>query len=675
MIDCLSSRNVIQGSYAVRNVLVASGFFILFLCNAVPARSQNGVDSVRTVPTIQADSAAVARPDTAKTTADTVVPLRSHGRVLLTSDAPGVVATKQDIRLWDYNGLYEIVELSTHAHPLSTGQAGGMNHVSLYGADPRAIAVGYNTRSLADPALGFYNLEHFPVEGLERVHVLTGTYAVALADNASGGYINLEEVRYNTNKPYTRIWYHQGGYKHIASDGVFSQNIHERVNIALGFRRQSARGRYENSYFDAWNLRGTVRWNVGKYTNLSLSDVFTSHYTETNGGVDWATSAEPGNEITANVRYPALDERVYRHDITLSLSSYLASDSSTSVSGAAYYSHALWEKDRVASLRLSADDRTNLADFTTSRLGITGQFEQWLQTLSVTAGGKIERVANERTVYFADNRDIESSAFGLITLYPHQQVQLTAGARVRFAEEKVHISTGLRAETQLSQALRLWADISRSVRTPSVVEGTELQSEDHLLMLIGSNWKAGTHSVELTAFYRNQNNAIIATPELSTSGTVLATAFSNAADAIQTLGLSAVYQGRIGNIVATAFANVTYRTTAGEQLHTFPLLYSGLSAVYEYTVGRSALRAGVRVRGLTSFTGMRYEPISWSYTSVEEESGIKGNGVDLIASATLGNAAIRLSFNNILGQTYYYVPFYPQEEGAFRLSVSWAFID
>ncbi len=676
MMDCLLTRC----SDAVRDVVIAGGFFFLFALYAAPVYAQNEMppaDTADSLRTQTVDSTAVAADSLKQVAAavDTVLPLRAHGRVLLTMEPAATVVTKYDISLWDYDGLYEIVERATHALPLSLGQAGGMNHVSFYGADPREVAVGYNGRSLVDPALGLYNLEHFPVEGLERVSVMTGTYAVILADDASGAYINLEEIRYNTNRPYTRIWYHQGGYKHIASDGVFSQNISERLNIALGFRRQSARGRYENSFFDAWNLRGALRWNVSDYTNISLSDVFTSHFTETNGGVDWNASAGSANELTAEVEYSALDEHVYRHDLTLAISSYLSQDSSTSVSGSVYYSHALWEKDRVQALRLSPADSSNLVAFTTRRVGVTGQFEQHFRALLLVAGGKIEQLANERTVYFADNRDIESSAFGLVTLFPHSQVKLSAGIRARFSEEKVHMSAGMRAETELGERLQLWADLSRSVRTPSVLEGTELQNEDHLLALVGLGWKSGRHGADLTAFYRNEQNAVVAVPVLTTTGTVVNTSFANATDPVNTIGAILSYEGRVGSFVASAFANAAYRTAAGERIETFPLLYAGLTVMYEYTVGRSALRAGVRVRGLTSFTGNRYVPLTWSYIPVQEESGVKGNGLDLLAGATLGNAAIRLSFNNVFGQTYYYVPFYPQEEGAFRLSVSWAFLD
>src|SRR5690606_23207154 len=131
-----------------------------------------------------------------------------------------------------------------------------------------------------------------------------------------------------------------------------------------------------------------------------------------------------GNELTAAVLYPELDERVYRHDVTLTLTSYLSEDSTTALSGAAYYSHALWEKDRVAALRTGGSDTSNLVSFVTRRFGVTGKLEQQFPVLRLTAGGKLEQVTNERTVYFPDNTDIGAAAFGLVTLFPHEAVQI-----------------------------------------------------------------------------------------------------------------------------------------------------------------------------------------------------------------------------------------------------------
>jgi hypothetical protein len=668
---------------AVRDILVAGGFFFLFGVGAVransPAPSVSTADSTVQTRRPQRDTTAtvadtLAREPRVAVVLDTIIALPAHGRLLLTRELPGTTISKMDMQLVEYDGLFELLEEFTHVYPLSLGSPGQFNHLSFYGAMPQSVGFTYNGRPLADPVSGTFNPEHFPVEAAERVEVLTGTYAIALEDNTAGALVNLQEIRYDTRRPFTRIWYHQGGYGHTASDGVFSQNVAEGLNITAGFRRQSSTGRYENSRIDTWNIRGAIRWNLSDYTNISLSEIFTSHYNETNGGVDAELTPSIGNERTAEVLYPEADERVYRHDVTLTLTSYLSEDSTTAFSGVAYYSHALWEKDRVEALRTGTSDTSNLVPFVNRRLGVTGKLEQRFQALQLTAGGKLEQMTNERTVYFPNNTDIGASAFGLVTLFPHEVVQITGGLRARFADEAVYISAGARADIQLNERLSLSGDLSRSVRTVSVLEGSNLLNEEHLLALGGLHWKEGRHSADVTAFYRSVRNPVQAFPVVNSAGTIVGATYGNG-EPINTFGAIVSYTGRVGSFVGTAFANLSRSNSAGRNIEQFPLMYGGLTVMYEYMVGRSALRGGVRLRGLTSFRGQQYNPLTWSYFSVAQESDVRGNGLDLVASATLGNAFIRASFNNLFGETYYFVPFYPEEANVFRLSVSWAFLD
>ncbi len=49
-------------------------------------------------------------------------------------------------------------------------------------------------------------------------------------------------------------------------------------------------------------------------------------------------------------------------------------------------------------------------------------------------------------------------------------------------------------------------------------------------------------------------------------------------------------------------------------------------------------------------------------------------GITIFATLKLGEAYLRISYNNILSHIYY-VPYYPVYNGNFRLQVAWAFFD
>jgi hypothetical protein len=107
----------------------------------------------------------------------------------------------------------------------------------------------------------------------------------------------------------------------------------------------------------------------------------------------------------------------------------------------------------------------------------------------------------------------------------------------------------------------------------------------------------------------------------------------------------------------------------------YPLFYAGISPYYEIFRGKSFLRLGLNFKFMTSFNGKQFVPQTRRYVDVERESGIFNNGIDLFLSAKLGYAYVRIAFENILAQGYYYTPIYPELERILKISVSWSFMD
>ncbi|MBK9246858.1 MAG: hypothetical protein IPM69_01785 [Ignavibacteria bacterium] len=144
--------------------------------------------------------------------------------------------------------------------------------------------------------------------------------------------INIQERVFNTKTPFTHLWYSQGGYDYVASDGILSQNIAKNWNATIGYRRQSSTSRFLNSDLDLWNIRANIRWSPTSKTTFTLSELFTHRRTGVNGGID-STSPSISNELIAVPKYAEFNERVYRHEVTLSGTTLLTDDTTSSLSG------------------------------------------------------------------------------------------------------------------------------------------------------------------------------------------------------------------------------------------------------------------------------------------------------------------------------------------------------
>jgi uncharacterized membrane protein YwaF len=50
-------------------------------------------------------------------------------------------------------------------------------------------------------------------------------------------------------------------------------------------------------------------------------------------------------------------------------------------------------------------------------------------------------------------------------------------------------------------------------------------------------------------------------------------------------------------------------------------------------------------------------------------------GLTLYTFMRLGNAVVKLDFENVLNAGYYYISFYPERGQILKLSVAWSFFD
>ena len=339
-------------------------------------------------------------------------PLKSHGRAFIIPNESYKSIRKENIQFQNYNTFFDILKTYLPAFPLSLDGIGTYRHLSLFGSSPRDISFQFNNRPYKDLEYGSLNIEQLPTEFMEQAEIFIGSDAVILSDNSSGAAINIQEIRYDTKKPYTRLWYSQAGYDFISADGIYSQNFVKNWNFTFGFRTTTANGRYANSWLQDWNVRTLIRWNPSDYSSISLVENFTNHGYGTNGGVDVDYSSDIYDNIYAHVKYENLNERVFRHDLTLTYTSLPDKDSTSAISGALFISNSEWDNYRSNNLFVNANDTVNIINHTSHYIGATAKYEQdFFNSFQLRVGGEIEYDVLPQTYYFDELKDLSFSAF------------------------------------------------------------------------------------------------------------------------------------------------------------------------------------------------------------------------------------------------------------------------
>ncbi len=600
------------------------------------------------------------------------IPLKTHGALLPTRpDAPYRSIAKEQTLTTMYDDMAELLYQSLPVWPLDLGFAGQNNSLSFFGGDRRDIGLMFNGRELNDPAFGSAHLGQFSPEFMEQAQIFVGSNAMILHDQAMGAAINIQEIRYNTDVPYTRLWYSQGGDGLLVFDGVYSRNLSRDWTMNIGWRSLGGDGTYENFEVDAWNVRFLVRWNVTGSLNISLSDNFTNHQTDVNGGVDVFNTVAIGDPLSAGVLFNNLDERAVRHDVTLTSSLLLNEDSTSIAQLSAYASEGEWA---LAQRRFGEDDETRISRFATRRYGLNGFVDQNFGPAAITVGGDMEYLEAESGPFTGSAAESRLAGYGLLNFSPGEALNFGGGMRITLQDGQAYVNVGGRIGGRLSRRWKLMADLSRGVRRPTPAEDATLDAEQHLLALLQAEWSDGSFSARLSGFFRRVDSPIEASYLLDADERITGVEHFNL-ESEQIAGVHAVGAMNLFGFSIEPFALLELSRTDGTSDAHFPAVYGGVSIEREFVFGRSRVKVGARTRGLTGFEGQRFDPLTWSDVPSPVESNPNSAGIDIYGYAYLGNAVVKAMFQNALGQTWYYVPVYPQQEMAFRLGVTWAFFD
>jgi len=672
-----------EGVFFIKKIIAFCSFTFLFTfvltIYLFPYQTE---DSLDTQEQILSDSVSVEK----SVPLDTIPPsnpLVSHGSLFTLTENNTTKISKQDIQYINYANFPDILKRKMRQFPLFTGGYGEFNSFSIFGGNPRNISVAFNGRAIDDFAFSTLNLSQIAPEFMENAEILTGTDAIIYSNDASSALINLQEIMYNTKYPYTKMWISEANFDYISADGIFSQNFTKNWNFTFGFRTQTSSGRYENSWLDSWNVRALLRWNPSDRTSISLVDYFTNQGFGTTGGIE-NTGEDYCDDLIAFPIYEQVDERVFRHDLTLSLTSILDKDSSHAISGSIFLSNSDWDRRRSIDMLISESDSSLFYSNSTFFVGANAKYENnLLEFTKLTIGGDFRYIALDGTDYIESFSGLSASAFGRLKLNFTKDLSLSGGIRLKAQHEKYAASLGGKIEYNLSHDILISADISYSERFPSASEGLSLNNEKNFLGLFRFIWESKESSLSFTAFGRQVFSPLMAEPVYNTSGLLINTQGYNSTDitiAGATLEVTTTLTESLllnaDKLIVGGWANIQLSMGDDSSNKRFPVFYGGMELYYELEIGRSQARIGASIELLSSFKGESFFPIKRTYFASDIEKGFSTNGTELFATARLGsNAYVKLSLENPLSQCYYYIPIHPMYEMNFKLSVSWSFMD
>ncbi len=603
--------------------------------------------------------------------ATVVLSLPLSGQVLPDSSA-FVHITKKALRTIRYGSLSEVLKRGTFFQPLSLGGFGQPNSVNIFGGFANDIGVSYNGRAMTDLWSGTYNLEQHSPEGFDAIDVYVGTDAVGLAPHATLTWLNLQGIRHNTAKPHSVFWYSQGSGDQIAADITLSQNIVENVNITVGVRRNGARGVFRRTDFDVWNARVALTFTPTSRTSVDFRYDLSSMNTDLWGGLYENVVLTNVNEATAETVQSSLRDETRRHDGTLTLVQRLTEDSSSTVTAVAYFTSNNLRRLRD-STTLTVAEPLGIDAFVirTSMLGAVGRLDQRLGTMMLRVGGSVDLVQSPRFDYADSSNDVITNFFAHVNVPLAEPLTVRVAGRIGTTWGRPLSGLGAALAWRVHEGT-LEADVSLAQQASTLAEGRDLPFERHMLALV--TMKGPDFSV--AAFHRRVANVYTYGRLTDSSGTRLLDARVVSANGSRAVsGLLAQATVPIGDWQVIPLARVQYDPSNDTYAGTGVRIMTQLDVSYRHRVGPNSVRLGVVGTLQPLFTGETYVPTRWAYIHDPKENGWSANGLDAYLSAVLGNATLRVCYENILAQRWYTVPIYPEITQNLRVMLHWAFLD
>lgn len=530
----------------------------------------------------------------------------------MSNEVPVALVEKDSIRNIHYTQFGDLLYRATALTPLSLGSLGQRDGIDIFGDLPSEQILSRNGVPLSSNGIAAFHPLYIAPVAVERIEVLAGSLALGKLPYLSLTGINVEQRQFNAASPFTSMWFHQGAGELVAGNVAFAQNASDRLSMDANIRRMGARGVYQQTDFDSWNVHLQGRYVLGVSSALSLSYDVTTIDADQWSGLAQDPYAGIGIAETLEPKMQTPREMIRRHDVALK-HTYVESESMRlRFDNTAYYSSEM--RRRVDSLDSeSYGGILSSIDYQMDRMLLHGGLNVSSKRLSVWSYARFDLYSSLSAVssvrYDAGSND--GIGFGGALQYRDSMIA------VKFDASRISTSTNLASST---------------------------------LLYLHAQWRSGTVAMQ-TFLYRR---SIDAQPGARS-------------------GLILTLTGVWGSFEATATGRGLMREGQSSSAVT---LIGNLEAAYVYTTAASTIRFGVSTAAVSGGELPQYDVESRSFSMLPAiATNQQYDGLALFARANVGTASIRASFENVLGKRWFTVAYMPAIERQFRLSVDWTFVD
>ncbi len=298
----------------------------LFLVSAVIAYAQTKdsvyVDTTRAgvIDTVAADTSGLLSAAKELAKADTIEPKYQNPFY-----PESRFIDRKEINFLDYRYTGDLFEPFGLSFLRNYGFIGHPNELNLYGTSD----VGYyeNGIYVNNRSSGNYNLNLMSSEMIDSIEIIPSPRGFLYGPVSHPVSVNFLERDMLAVRPYTRIKYYEGPAGEAFIDAIFSSIIFKDFSLTVEIANRKVDLSYANSNFSIWQGGAHLKYLISNRVNLTASYRYNDYDAGLNGGMDVDSVTQAGLNLTsvlydersAPVYYTQRRLNIHQHNLGLRL--------------------------------------------------------------------------------------------------------------------------------------------------------------------------------------------------------------------------------------------------------------------------------------------------------------------------------------------------------------------
>lgn len=273
---------------------------LILFYNLVPAQvSDSGSVSTTVIP--DSSKLIVKSLSLSDSTKQKILPDTLHPVYVSPFSSNSSFISYQKILRSDYRYAGDILNNFSFNFTRDFGFTGQPNETVIYGAGFNGISyfedgILYNNRFTNSLDLNLVQTES--IDSIEIISLPRGFLYGPYNNPVSVNFITKDFL---SRPPYTRIKYYQGPFGEAMIDGFFNAWLYKKLNVSFDITNRKADDRYTNSSFSLWQSRLKLKYLLSDKINVISSLYYVTSKTGLNGGVDVSQITGTQSEITSTL--------------------------------------------------------------------------------------------------------------------------------------------------------------------------------------------------------------------------------------------------------------------------------------------------------------------------------------------------------------------------------------